>query len=204
MSKGKVLRGEAVAEYGMPSLRLERKVPSGYDPAESAEALEREAYEKGFQAGERAGYEVGEKKARMLLEGLEAIIAELTEVKKRVLSELEPRVFALSVGMAKRILREEIRQNREGIVNLIKAAMQKIERMDTIVIKVNPVLKELIERHRPELMSIHPEVKFDLDPSVPPSGPLVVSPEQEVITDPDLLMSNLLEDLGEGVRDDGH
>ncbi|HDH01609.1 MAG TPA: hypothetical protein ENH17_00610, partial [Nitrospirae bacterium] len=162
-------------------------------------AIERAAYEKGFSAGEQAGYTVGEEKALMLLERLEDILTEMTELKKKVLTEAQPQVFALSVAMAKKILRDEIRQNPEVIINLIKAAMEKIERTGTITIKINPALKELIANHKPELLAIHPEIRFDTDPSIPPASPLVVGPEEEVITDLESQLTNLVEDLGEEI-----
>ncbi len=200
MSKAKVLRDQSITEFGMPS--LEHKHPGGTAERnfnQDIAVIERTAYENGFSAGEQAGYTVGEEKALMLLERLETILTEMTELKKKVMTEAQPQVFALSVAMAKKILRDEIRQNPEVIINLIKAAMEKIERTGTITIKINPALKELISNHKPELLAIHPEIRFDTDPSIPPTGPLVVGPEEEVITDFESQLTNLIEDLGEEI-----
>ncbi|GMT47520.1 MAG: hypothetical protein IEMM0007_1086 [bacterium] len=200
MSKAKVLRDQSIREFGMPS--LEHKHPG--DTAErnfnqDIAVIERTAYENGFSAGEQAGYVVGEEKALMLLERLETILTEMKDMKKKVLTEVQPQVFALSVAMARKILRDEIRQNPETIINLIKAAMGKMEKTGTITIKINPALNELISNHKPELLAIHPETRFDTDPSIPPAGPLVVGPEEEVITDFEAQLTNLIEDLGEEI-----
>ncbi len=187
-------------EFGMPSLEhnpLGASIEKNFN--QDIAAIERAAYEKGFSAGEQAGYTVGEEKALMLLERLEDILTEMTELKKKVLTEAQPQVFALSVAMAKKILRDEIRQNPEVVINLIKAAMEKIEKTGTITIKINPALKELIANHKPELLAIHPEIRFDTDPSIPPASPLVVGPEEEVITDLESQLTNLVEDLGEEI-----
>ncbi len=200
MSKAKVLRDQSITEFGMPS--LEHKHPGGTAERnfnQDIAVIERTAYENGFSAGEQAGYVVGEEKALMLLERLETILTEMKDLKKKVLTEVQPQVLALSVAMARKILRDEIRQNPETIINLIKAAMGKMEKTGTITIKVNPALKELISNHKPELLAIHPEIRFDTDPSIPPAGPLVVGPEEEVITDFGSQLTNLLEDLGEEI-----
>lgn len=200
MSKAKVLRDQSITEFGMPS--LEHKHPGGTADRnfnQDIAAIERTAYENGFSAGEQAGYVVGEEKALMLLERLETILTEMKDLKKKVLTEVQPQVLALSVAMARKILRDEIRQNPEAIINLIKAAMGKMEKTGTITIKINPALKELISNHKPELLAIHPEIRFDTDPSIPPAGPLVVGPEEEVITDFGSQLTNLLEDLGEEI-----
>jgi len=200
LSKAKILRDQSITEFGMPSLEHEpRGSTQGRDFNQDVAAIERSAYEKGFSAGEQAGYAVGEKKALMLVERLETILSELKELKKRVLTGLQPQVFDLSVAMARKILRDEIRQNPEVTINLIKAAMEKMERTGTITIKINPALRELISKHKPGLLAIHPEIRFDTDPSIPLAGPLVVGPEEEVITDVESQLTNLLEDLGEGL-----
>ncbi|MEC4685927.1 MAG: FliH/SctL family protein [Nitrospirota bacterium] len=199
MSKAKVLRDRNITEFGMPSLEHKHRGITEENFNQDIAVIERTAYEKGFSAGEQAGYTVGEEKALMLLERLEDILTEMTELKKKVMTEAQPQVFALSVAMAKKILRDEIRQNPEIIINLIKAAMEKIERTGTITIKINPALKELISNHKPELLAIHPEIRFNTDPSIPLASPLVVGPEEEVITDFESQLTNLVEDLGEEI-----
>ncbi|NOY38729.1 MAG: hypothetical protein GXO95_00375 [Nitrospirae bacterium] len=200
MSKAKVLRDQRITEFGMPSLEHKQTGDTTERSFnQNTAAIERAAYEKGFSAGEEAGYVVGEEKALMLLERLEMILAEIKDLKKKVLTEVQPQVFTLSVAMAKKILRDEIRQNPEVIINLIKAAMEKIERTGTITIKINPALKELISKHKPELLAIHPEIRFDTDPSIPAASPLVIGPEEEVITDFESQLTNLVEDLGEDI-----
>ncbi len=200
MSKAKILRDESIAEFGMPSFEQAEAPDDGFN--QDAAAIERAAYEKGFSAGEQAGYAVGEKKALTLVERLETMLSELTALRKRVLEELQPQVFELSVGIARKILRDEVRQNPDAIVTLIRAAMEKMERRGTITIKMNPALKDLIEKHKPELLAIHPDIRFETDPTAPQTGPLVVGPEAVVITDIESLLENLLEEMGEDIGDD--
>lgn len=145
---------------------------------------------------------MGMEKATKLVEALEKIVSELEGLKKKLLIELQPQVFNLSVAIAKKIIRDEIKQNPEIITNLIKEAMRRIERTGVITIKIHPSIKDLIEKHRPELLEIHDEIKFDIDPSLEPSGPVVIGPNEEVTVDYESQLTNLLEELAERLQHD--
>ncbi len=199
MSKGKILRSEEATELEISSFEFTQQEDEHEDYVPRIEDIERQAYEKGYKAGESAGFEVGQQKAQVLIERLEQIIREFEEVKERTLSELEPQVFSLAVAIAKRILKEEIKQDPKIIINLIKEAMRRIIKPGVITIKINPSLKELIEKTKPELLEIHQDIKIDLDPQVAPAGPVVTGPDSEVLVDVEGQLTNLLEEMGEKI-----
>ncbi len=207
MSKAKILKEIPVSEYGMPLLEGTEDLRASFHADRSAlslEEIEREAYEKGFQAGEKAGFEVGEKKAELLVRGLEEALRGLEEFRSRLVDELSPRVFDLGVAVAKRILRDELRDHPEHLMHLIKEAIVKLERSGTVTIRVHPMLAGLIEKHSEEIRTIHNDIKIEVDPSVSPAGPVVKGPEEVVLTDYEGQMENLLEELGRNGRDSHH
>ncbi|GBE01170.1 flagellar assembly protein H [bacterium BMS3Bbin06] len=201
MSKGKVFRNRATEQYGMPCFDDIREAGESPGDYQVLETLERDAYERGYAAGEKTGFEVGQRKADLLLEGLEHIIQDLRSLKDEILKSVEPKVFKLSVGIARTIIRDEIGQHPEHIITIIRDALRKMERQGRIVIRINPAINELIDKHRAEILSIHPEITFEVDPTVSPAGPVVSGPAEEVLTDCEVQMANLLEDLGDGVGD---
>lgn len=156
------------------------------------QCMEREAYEKGFEAGESAGFAMGEEKAKVLIDRLENIIKEVLSLKERILRELEPKIIELAVGIAKKIILKELTTDPENIVEITKAAMMKIERAGQITIKINPSLYDLFMKHNPDLVSIHPDILFDIDPSVSLYGPVVMGPLEDAITDVDEQMKALI------------
>jgi len=92
LSNIKVLKGRDSVLFGMPSLERKSHGPAGmFSSRPSNDEIERDAYEKGFSAGERAGLEMGAQKSDLLLTKIERIIRELEEFKVQILSELEPR-----------------------------------------------------------------------------------------------------------------
>lgn len=165
---------------------------------QNIEQIEKEAYERGFIAGEKAGFEIGEQKAAVLLKKLEDILREISFIKGKILKDLEPQIFDFAVSLARRIIIEEVSLRPEIIISIIKEALKKIEKTGTIKIRVSPSIYSIISKVKPELLSIHPDIIFDIDHSV--TAPIITGPEQEIITDIDEQIKNILEDIKNGLR----
>jgi len=173
----------------MPLLKSEFSV------GRTVDHMEREAYEKGFAAGEKAGFEMGEQKAQVLLDRIGALINELTTLKKTIVAEVEPQCVELAVGMARKILVRELTVKPDEIVKMAKEGLLKLERTGQITIKVNPALYDFFTKHKPDLMRIHPDIVFDADPAVSRYGTVVMGPVEDVVTDLDEQLKNLIKDM---------
>lgn|GEM_PF-2132919 len=201
MSKAVIIRSAETVRFGMPS--FERKRPADIRASvpgqrASAEETERDAYEKGFAAGEKAGMEMGEQKAAVLLKRIEKIISEIEEYRKMLLSELEPQVLELSSDIAKKIVLEELSVKPEVMINIVRESIRRLERTGPITIKLNPSVQELFMRLKPELLEVHPDIIFDIDPSVPPMGQVIIGASEEIVTDTGIQVDNIIEDIGGG------
>jgi flagellar biosynthesis/type III secretory pathway protein FliH len=80
---------------------------------------------------------------------------------------------------------------------MAKEALLKLERTGQVTIKVNPALFEFFTKHKPDLTTIHPDIVFDADPSVTKYGAVVMGPVEDVVTDIDEQLKNLIKDLGD-------
>jgi len=174
----------------MPALDEER---CARELMNSAEEIQRRAYEEGFAAGERAGFSAGEQKAAIMLEHFEKMIQEMATFKNNMVENLEPQVVSLATAIARKIIVEEVSTRPEVIVTMVKEALKKLQRMGTITIKTNPALYDLFTKNKKELLDIHPDIVFDVNSSVPLTGPLVISDIEEVVTDIESLLSNVIE-----------
>ena len=192
-----IKRGSSVL-YGMPSFEAtgSRRQPN-LSPQQVAEKIEKEAYDKGFSSGEQAGLRMGQQKAGLLMDKLEAVLSELTYIKDNMVKEMAPQVFQLAIEIARKIILEEISQNPELMVGMVKEGMRKLERTGPITIKINPTLHDLFRKHKPELLEVHPEVVFDVAPSMSKTGAVVIGSVDEVVTDIDEQLKNLAEDIGD-------
>lgn len=203
LSRARVIKEGDSALFKMPffdehpAYGKREKDRSGFSEQRITE-IEREAYESGFMAGERAGMEMGEQKAAILLDGLETIISGMKSLKEQFIGDLEPQLADLAIAIARKIVMEELSVRPELIAGIVKEAMKKIDRTGKVTIRINPGLHGLFLKLKPELTELHPDIVFEVDPSVAVTGPLVIGEKEEVVTDIDVQLSNIRENLEAG------
>ena len=194
-NKGSIVNHSDVALYRMPSLEEDRKTKSKDEIMQDIEDIQRAAYEEGFASGEKAGLEAGEQKAAVLIERLGHILEEIAVFKENMVEEMEEQVVELAIVMARKIITEEITTRPEVIVSVVREALKRLQRMGTIMIKINPSLHDLFMKKKSELIDIHKDITFDVNSNVSLTGPLVVSQTEEVVTDINALIENIMEDV---------
>lgn len=170
----------------MPALKDECLV------GQNADHIEREAYERGYQAGEKAGFEMGLQKAGVVLGKMETALRELTALRDGLARRLEAQCMQIAVSMAKKIVMQEIGAKPDILVAMAREALTKIERAGKITIRIHPALKDLFAAKKPVLLAVHPDIVFDVDPSLPQFGAVVVGPAEEVVTNLDEQIRNLI------------
>lgn len=165
--------------------------------AQRLEDIERDAYERGFNQGKRAGLEMAEKEAGLIISRLEDLIAQFIAFREEMERNIKPWILELSVSIARKIIMKEIETDSEIVLRLTEEAIKKIERQGQLKIKINPLLKDLLEKASPGLLRLHQDIVIDIDPSMPPYGSEIVSETQEIITDIDEQIKTLISDLAE-------
>lgn len=201
MLNKKIIKGEHATLFCMPSLEDERAYLDEQTIREKAEEIQRQAYEEGFISGEKAGYEKGEQKAEILISSLYQIIEEISGFKNDLIDNLESQTVDLSLTIARKIIKEEVKTRPEVIVTMVKAALRRLQRSGTISVKINPVLHDLFIEKKPELMEVHSDITFDVNSHISVSGPLVVSEIEEVVTDIDSLLDKIINELNSSKAD---
>lgn len=198
--KGRIINREEVSVFPMPEL-IEKDVEEikNKEVRPPIEEIEREAYERGFEAGERAGFAMGEEKARVVLERINNLLMDLTSLRQRILNELQVQMIELATSIAKKIVLQELKTDPETIINMTKEAIIRIERTGPVTIKINPSLYNLFMRLKPELQNIHEDLIIDVDPSLAAQGTLVIGPQEEVSTDLDEQLRNIIKELGDRI-----
>jgi flagellar biosynthesis/type III secretory pathway protein FliH len=200
--RAKLVRGAAVAKFVLPSFEGavpprgqrtdERKArPQEHDPAKA----ERDGYTRGFEAGEKAGADSAAKEARRLLDGLRAAAGALNALRAQMVQEAEPQVAELALAVARRIVMEELEDRPERVVRIVREAIRRIERGGPVTVRVHPDLYSLVRGLREDGADMQAEIVLDVDPSVPPAGPIVSGTTEEVLTDVDEQIRVIAEDL---------
>ncbi|MBE9531691.1 MAG: hypothetical protein IME98_02670 [Proteobacteria bacterium] len=159
----------------------QRKVED--DSEERLANIEKEAYEKGFQAGEKAGLEVGQEKAGVIIERVQAIYDEITAFKEKYYKDNEAEVLSLIVGASTKVVHEELKVNNDVMVNILTDAVKAVVETEKVQIRLNPEDIEYHREHNPEFLSYLEEAKgFSIfaDPDVTRGGALIESNHVEI------------------------
>ncbi len=171
MSSSNVHKGNENVKPFVP-----RNIKREDQPADRLAAMERDAYEKGFAAGEKAGFEFGRQKAEALFSVLSQIVGELEGFRERLLSETEKDVCRLAVAIARKIIEVELSIREDIVLNAVKSAIEHTGKASTVVVRLNSTDMEVIKRYVPEIEQYSVEARRIVlreDPSVGRGGCIV-------------------------------
>src|SRR6202162_3477268 len=118
---------------------------------QEAEARVRAAYKPGLAAGEAAAMQRTQQKLDPLLNGLNAMIAELASARKRFRAEAEDDAVKLAIAIARRVLYRELSTDPDAILGLVKAAFSKLNTRETHRLRVSPSDAAAIQEYRVKL-----------------------------------------------------
>lgn len=169
----KVVRSGEINEKGVSAYTLREVSPTVSQPSLSLpdqiggklSAIERDAYERGFASGEKAGKEFGLKQVEASHQLVTRLIEELQQVKPALLENAEKEILQIAVAVARRILRQEISQNPERLLGSIRAVLQKMGQIETLVIHLHPQDLERLRKERNKVVELVGSVQwFRLEP----------------------------------------
>jgi len=120
--------------------------------AEKADKLEKDAYEKGFAQGEKAGRELGEKRLDSVIKSFKGVLEEVRRLKETLYPESEQEMLRLVLAIARRVIQKEVSTDRGVILNMIKSALKYVADQGEITIRLNPSDLEFATQHKEENM----------------------------------------------------
>lgn len=98
----------------------------------------RQARERGFEEGQAAARDAAKAEVQPVLEKLLKSCAELTAMRSRIRRETEADVVALTIAIARRVLRRELAVDPEAIHGIVKAALEKVQTKEICLIRLHP------------------------------------------------------------------
>jgi flagellar assembly protein FliH len=159
-------------------------------------SLEREAYEKGFAAGEKAGFELGLKKAEVLFSGLSGILDELSDFKTSLYGPCEHEMVGLSLAIARKVIQREV-EKKDSVLDCVRVAIKSVVAAGEIVIKVNPRDLEVLNDNKGEFSRFSGAgvkgLKIEADPEIDKGGCVIETNYGEV----DASIGSVLADIEE-------
>ena len=139
------------------------------------EDIETEAYIRGFNKGERAGFDAAGERIDSLQAMLTGAIEELGRIQKQVQLEGEKEIVDLALVVAERVVRQELHANREAISIVVQEALKKVEHQQSIVIKMNPADIQFLDQSKLPFadngdQSVSNRIRIEADESISRGG----------------------------------
>ncbi len=121
------------------------------DDAQKLAELEKEAYRKGFEQGQRDGLAIEKKQMADKARQLESLLTGLSCLKARIYAETEKELLELAFAIAKCIVHAEVKIDLNVIERTVRAAAELIVDGSQIRISINPDDMEAVRGLLPEL-----------------------------------------------------
>lgn len=114
-----------------------------------AQKLAEEASTQGFQTGFDQGILQVEEEFRQKRQEMHELIQIAYEEKAKIVQQSEPFLLSLSVKVAEKVIKEELKQHNDQLLNIVKQALIHIEDSEDVVMEVSaedyPVILPFIE-----------------------------------------------------------
>lgn len=125
------------------------------DAAEArATALAEDARRHGYDEGHAAGVAAAQAEMANMLAALRELVESARVERHALLISAEPELVRLAVGIAERVLHQQIALDGGVVVEMARAAIARLVDREKITIRVNPADIERMREHREELLAL--------------------------------------------------
>jgi flagellar assembly protein FliH len=174
---------------------------------EKTTLIEQEAYEKGFEQGEKDGFEIGEKRAVKIVDNIEHLFVEMTQLKETILKRHEKEIIDIIFEIVEAIVHKEVQDGGHVIGDAIVNALELANDTREIQLRVNPDDYAFIENARPELFSRFKDIRsiiVNSDPSLSKGGCILETPKGGIDASIETRLKKIQECLLEAFADGAH
>ncbi|HSO57981.1 MAG TPA: FliH/SctL family protein, partial [Paenisporosarcina sp.] len=99
--------------------------------------LAEEAITQGFEAGTTQGILQIEEEFREKRQGMHELVQAAYEEKAKIIQQSEAFLLTLSVKIAEKVIKEELKQHDDQFLNVVKQALKQIEESEDVVMQVS-------------------------------------------------------------------
>ncbi len=103
-----------------------------------AREAEKQAFQKGYREGRQQGLSSGKQELVPIVDNFRQALSELEKVKKRIYESAERESVDLALAIARKIVCQEVKTNREALVEVVREAFRQAADQDRIRILLNP------------------------------------------------------------------
>lgn len=121
--------------------------------------IEHEAYKKGYDAGREEGYKDGQAEVMRLIDRLGTVVSTAVDIRDDIIKSSERMMSEMILMIARKVIKDEIVERREVVINNIKEAIKRVKDRDRIDIRVNFADLDMTTAHKDELIKMMESLK---------------------------------------------
>ena len=145
------------------------------------ESKEREAYDKAYMAGEKAGLALGQKRAEQILEKMQLLQEQTSQQLDEIKAGMCEAVLDISVALAEWIVGEMTADERGRLLAMAERAARSLPDVGDMVMLVHPADFAQFEKLLAD-SDFHPALRTD--GSIRPGSVRIANEEQDILIDP--------------------
>jgi flagellar assembly protein FliH len=124
------------------------------DAAARADTIAQEARKRGHDEGFQAGRDAADHEMNDMLVTMRGLLEMGRAERHKLIEDAEPELVRLALGIAERVLHQQIALDRGVVFEMAKTAIARLIERDTVTVRVNPADLERMREHRDELIAI--------------------------------------------------
>lgn len=113
-----------------------------------SQSVQSTAEREGFAIGREEGARQGYQEVAGLIEEARSTLQQTLRERERVLRSIEPEVARLSIKIAERIIGTQVTMGPEIIMNMVKAALERVKDRDHVILRVNSADVEAARKNK--------------------------------------------------------
>ena len=121
--------------------------------------IEHEAYKKGYEAGREEGYKEGQAEVMRLIDRLGTIVSTAVDIRDDIIRSSEKLMTEMILMISRKVIKDEIVERREVVINNIREAIKRVKDRDRIDIRVNFADLDMTTAHKDELIKMMESLK---------------------------------------------
>lgn len=133
-----------------------------------AQHIERQAYEEGFQQGQKDGREVGERSLDQQVQQFREMVHALAREKEELFRQREKELLELVLSVSRKIVARELQLQPEAIQEIVAGGFRILADTEDVKLRINPQDHEILQWASQE--SWPPGVELVPDGTIHPGG----------------------------------
>jgi flagellar biosynthesis/type III secretory pathway protein FliH len=150
------------------SLAGDKNCPA--DSNQKIEEIEAQAYLRGFNKGEKAGFKTGQEKIESVFKNLQNVVSEVMKLRKQIFIDSEREIVELALAIARRIICHEVTLNKTTVIDVTQEALKRVEDHEKIKIRMKPEDLECFENADSNPICNNENVTFEAEETISSGG----------------------------------